>query len=741
MRKIFYLFMTVTVLGSFWLGTPTRSSASSVQIPAQQTEDFTPFSALGFTDELLLGPFSDFQVRFGVPSSWNLTSGGRVVLDLEVSSTYINQQDANVITENDFTGATIEVSFNGASLGVFILRQGRQILELDIPDAALISTRLDGRHELVLFLDAGIDCVYPHETSVLLRATSGFELPHSVNTPLLDLSKLPRPIYQQDSVQPEPLVIVIPDQPTPQELQAGLIVSAGFGRLSSGNQILAMQPQSEITDEQKEGAHLVFVGKPGGFSDLASINFPAAISGSSITLNGLGASDGVVQMAVSRWNPALSVIYIGGQDDAGVVKSAQAFSSGQLRAGLRPDLTVITSVTSGIEIPTVDTDRTLEDLGYESLEASGVGFQTLEYNFYIPFGQIAGQDSFFEMVFTHSALLDFLGSGVLIQVNDQTVGSLRLTEATANQTNSIRIPMPAYVFRPGFNTLSIQMEFIPVDQCSEFNRDGLWLNVHKTSLLHVPLIPAPVHTLTQGRDLSQYPGLFTLDPSLSNLAFVVSANDPQSWNVATELVAYLGKDATGSVLNPAVAFGDSVSDELRQVRDLIIIGRASQLPIIAELGSALPAPFTAESDLANESGMQISYLIPEGTNVGYLQLISAPWDANRTILAVLGSTSVGLDWSGRAIVTPDQIRRLRGTFAVVTDTQILTADTRLGLGTQNLSVTAIPGDYPSMITQTADSSAQPGYRRDFLLVAIGTVSALTVLFLIIFTVILRRQRR
>jgi hypothetical protein len=537
------------------------------------------------------------------------------------------------------------------------------------------------------------------------------------------------------------LVIVLPDQPTPQEVQAALIVSAGIGRLTSGLQVLSLQSLNGLTDEQKKTSHLIFVGKAGSLPVLETIDFPAAVSGALIAVDALTASDGVVQMALSPWNSVLSVTYVGGGDDAAVVKSAQALSSGQLRAGSSPALTVITNVISAVEAPIVDTNRTLEALGYDSLEASGVGFQSLEYDFYVPFGQVAGPEAYFDMVYAHSALIDFQGSGVLVEVNGQIVGSLRLTEETAKGINTVRIAIPGYAVRPGLNTLTVRMEFVPIDLCSELNRDGLWLTVHKNSMLYLPLVSAPINTIVQARDLSQYPALFTLNPSLENLAFVLPLADPQSWNVAAQIASYLGKDATGLVLNLAVAFGDSVSDEIRQARDLIIIGRATQLPIIAEIGDALPGPFASGSDLATERGMQVTYLIPEGTDIGYLQLLPAPWNANRTVLAVMGSTSSGLAWAGNTLVTPAFIRLLRGTFAVVTDTKILTADTRLGLGVQNLSATAVPGDYPSVNTQTQNlSTPQSDYRRDLLLIPISVVSIVIVLFLIYLIAALRRQK-
>jgi len=55
--------------------------------------------------------------------------------------------------------------------------------------------------------------------------------------------------------------------------------------------------------------------------------------------------------------------------------------------------------------------------------------------------------------------------------------------------------------------------------------------------------------------------------------------------------------------NLVVAFADSIPASARQERDLVIVGRPSQLPLLRELGSALPAAFPEGSDVLGEANM------------------------------------------------------------------------------------------------------------------------------------------
>jgi hypothetical protein len=67
-------------------------------------------------------------------------------------------------------------------------------------------------------------------------------------------------------------LIVVPDQPTAGELQAAMSVAAGFGMMTGGDLLLNLVPLGELTEEARVGNHLIFVGKPTGFPDLAQVD-------------------------------------------------------------------------------------------------------------------------------------------------------------------------------------------------------------------------------------------------------------------------------------------------------------------------------------------------------------------------------------------------------------------------------------------------------------------------------------
>lgn len=666
---------------------PTEVQPTPVPMTVGKPEDVILFSQLNQTESLLSGPYDGMRIRFSVPASWHLEEGAVIQLNL---STFFTSTVAGFGNDQS-TGATLEVTFNNDFLTTIVLNwTGDKIVEIPIPASALVSARSDGRHDLELFLDAAVDCQTPdHKSSVIVREGSAFIFPHSLVPLPTDLTILPRPIFQPDAFLPGTATLVVPDAPTAAELQAALTVSAGFGRLTNARLPISLATVGGLSADVRDNSNLIFVGKGSSFASvLAGIPIPSPLTDAVFSVSGASPEDGIVQVAISPWNSAQLLLVVSGNTDSAVVKAAQAVSTGTLRTAGRPDLALIADVLSSQDVPAVPPDRTFADLGYEAQNLSGIGPQTTAYNFFIPYGQAPSGAASLDLVFNSSALLDYQLSGMVIYLNDQVVGSARFSDDTA-QTTKLNISLPEFALRPGGNRLVIEANIIPSYYCTDLRLNNLWVNINPESTLHIPLTDAaPI--FSKILDLAYYPFPFISSPTLDSVTFVLAKDDSLGWNIASSLATQLGRLTFGRLVELTVTFSDAVPEELRQDNDIFVVGKPSQHPFVTDLNSNLPASYSEGSDIANESGPGVVYRLPEGTSVGYLQLITSPWNAKRAVLAVLGSTDQGLDWAGNALTDPVLRGKLSGNYAVVSNQQVVTADTRLSSGTGNLAGRVVP---------------------------------------------------
>ncbi len=709
-------------------------SPTATTPPLISAEDLVPLYAVGMpNDEAMHGPYDSKRLRFGLPPAWKLQPGAMLYLDL---NTFFSSPGSST----GFVGAnggTLEISFNSELIATVILDWvGDRSLQIPIPDAALTPKRSDGRHELYLFLNSAVDCTFDNQTTLTVSASSQFYFPHDIQPPLLDLALLPRPIFQVDSFQEQPAVLVLPDNPAAAELEAAYTVLGSMARMTRNTLVPEMLFASEATPDVLRENHVLFVGMASGLKAFGDAEWPLPFADGRLRAETLQPQDGVIQMMPAPDAPTLTWLAVTANDEEGLRKAARAFSSGSLRTSGRPDLALVADVEGSVVINQVLDDRTFGDLGYEAQTATGFGVHYFEFEFYVPPGMVSAESSSLELRFTHSAMIDLARSGMLVYLNGQIIGSARFTEQSAKLGDET-FPLPRFTVLPGINRLTIAADLIPSNFCSNLVLSNLWITITPDSLVHMPLMPVQF-ALMDFRDLGGFPYPFTSSPTLSTLGIVLPPDAPETWRAASGLAAYLARNAAGTILEFGVAYGDALPEDFRQ-RDLILVGRPSRLPVLETLGSTLPVPFD-ENDLALERGLQVSYRIPPGTSLGYLELFPPPWAQERTVLGVFGSTFEGVTWAVQTLLEGSLRGKLSGNFAVVRGQNLFTADTRIGIGSGNLSMTAVPGAAATPEVQiTPPVQTPPPAKPGWIVPVIAGSSVLAVLLIVI--VALRSMRK
>jgi hypothetical protein len=187
-------------------------------------------------------------------------------------------------------------------------------------------------------------------------------------------------------------------------------------------------------------------------------------------------------------------------------------------------------------------------------------------------------------------------------------------------------------------------------------------------------------------------------------------------------------------------YADEVPQQVLDQNSLIVVGRSSTVPFLAQINDQLPAPFDFENDTASESNMQVVYRIPSGMSVGYLQLLNSPFNIEKPILVLSGNSDDGLTMAGNTLTIGDFRRQLTGVFAVTNGTQIATANASSmfsAVGTlvppgNSIVTTPLPSSSPAPAALTP-----PGWLLP-LLVASG-IAILLILGLVIISAFSRRR--
>lgn len=686
-----FVYITTILVLLLFSGVQGVFAANSLHSASKQIPDniFT-FGELGYTESVLLGPYDATRMIFSIPPTWQLQEGGKIVLRYSFAASEGSSAQPKL-------GGSISVYFNDVIIDTIFLDQpGQFSKDIIIPVSALQSVNDDGRHVITIFYDASVNCEDENYTSsLIIDDSSEVNFVYANISPAVDLSKFPQPIYQESALEQTQSYIVIPDQPSALELQAALSASAGLGALTFGNLQTELVTIGNLTDDKKFTGNLIFIGLPASFPVLQSANLPIPVSANGLSIPGSKPDDGVLQMALSPWNQTKVLFFVSGNTESGLLKAASILGSGQIVTSGRPDVAVVSDVNvTRISEATIPDIRTFSELGYENITLGDQGEQYASYSFYVSPTQAATTGAYIDLVSLRSDLISKEQSGITISLNGEVISSLKFAEDSVVSTT--RINLLPNVIRRGNNLLEIFAEMKPQYACYSRDLRSNWVTLSDTSVINTPS-DGKVNNLATSVNLQNFPEFLVTSDNLSNVAFVLPENDPFSWNQASRLAALLGESSNLVVSDLAVLFGNQISDDVVQARNIILVGQATTLPIDAEINKILPAPFDAGGNEAIQPAMLINYRLLPDISVGYIQLAGSPWNPDRVVLAVMGNTVSGVPMANEVLVNNELTSQLVGDFAIVYGDQIVTTDTRLGQTKES-----IVGQLPVAVTVTPD---------------------------------------
>ncbi|MBL0347843.1 cellulose biosynthesis cyclic di-GMP-binding regulatory protein BcsB [Candidatus Villigracilis affinis] len=679
MKKMFLILGILSIL----LITPFHVAARAPELDVQPekyaaieingNKAIVPFLDLGYRERTLVSPYGVTNLYFNTPLSWKLVSGGEIEIHYDV---FFSGADLDkVIDSTNPYGGNLLFTFNGQIIGTAPLEgTGSHTVRLEIPDTALLSILQDGRHQLTISLDAHFSCDYDINARIVIKPTSFFDLVFEESSPELNLSRLPSPFYLENSFIPDSTLVVVADEPGALELQSALNVMAGFGSMIGREYNMQLITIGQLAGFDPSLYHMIFVGTADRFPILTEVNFQIPIAdGKFVNLPPASEGDGVVELAISPWNPSKVIMAVSGNSGEAVMKAGQAVSSGRVFVYSSPTLAFVSNVQVLSDTLPIVEDFTFESLGYVTETLSGIGVKSQEYIFYVSKEQVLTKDAYVDLIYYHSGLLDYGVSSFSVDLNGQVISSTPFNKES-EQVTTLRIKFPPGTLRFGENRLDIRASMIVLPSCDTSGFSDPWFTISSQSSIHLPVATAGLNAEPLLKDLKFFPELFVTHSDLGDIAFIFPKSDVASWVIAGKLAFSLGQQFNPLIANLEAAYSDEVPQGIHDDNSMIILGLASETPFLTEFNDMLPAPFDMANNVASERQMQVVYRIPDGVSVGYLELMLSPFNSEKSILVVSGNDRAGVLLAGDGLLVNELETQLAGVFAITNGKQVATGN-------------------------------------------------------------------
>jgi hypothetical protein len=568
--------------------------------------------------------------------------------------------------------SVVRLTLNGTPLAVITLKP---------EDAASTTHRFylrdaplaPGNNRLDISLDSGAVCnVRGAQVDVVIYGQSSFHVEYSLVPHSPDLARYPIPFFEP-SFEHEPVYIVLPDNPSVTDMSAAATIAAGLGKFSDGEIRLRSALDTQIATEIRNNHHLIVVGKKGPNRFLDLLNLSARDEPV------LSDGQGVIQEIVSPWNPLRMILLVTGSDDTGLAQASQALNREARLLGMQGPVAIVQTVflPEPVESRQLGVDFTLADLGYEEEVVYGTRPHILDYHFDMPLGFAVTEEARFTLHFGHAEIASPANSSLNVQFNGVPIDSVLLDESNASE-GALEVLLPSWLIRAGRNAVrvSVEMNLDDEEKCMFLDIEQLWTAIYSDSSFHLPFTS---QDLESSLDLFPYP--FDERPNLSGLLLILPDRPGElDYDLMLQVSAGLGAADQGDSLALTVTTADLVTQEDREDRDLILIGRPSVHSAIAELNDRLPQPFEAGSDLLRSQVESMLLAQDPSRAIGLIQELAAPWDPERTILVLTGTTDEGVAMAAETLLSESD--ELTGNVAVVEESVGVRAfDTRSLLST------------------------------------------------------------
>lgn len=572
--------------------------------------------------------------------------------------------------------SNLSVLYNGEVIDTWpLLRENsagdRRTIEID-PNLFVTFNQL--RFELVAGY-ARDECEDPtHPTlwaQISNRSTLDVELAELSVPP--DLGRLPAPFFEQADGRRLRLPIVLGTDPGLQSVQAGAVIASWFGMLADYRGAEFPVRIGSLPDNSHA---IVLRSNPGDVPALDNLPIP---------------EEPEIRVVNHPDWPSLRLLVISARAPSEVLRAARALVYGDASLSGR------VARVDGFELPDpldINASPRWQDpskpvplgrITNESLSASGYYPPPIGVDFRLPPDLLILSSNGPELRYDiRSATTSRVRSTLSVMINGHFAGDDRLREGMLrSETVHRRMQLPSEVISHR-NRLTWNFNFTrdTTEYCEAFNPDMLQGSISPEATLHFPR-----HTYyARMPELSLFAeGGFPFGrrPDGASTAFVIpAAFDSDDLSALFTLAGHLSHQTGVPLLHARVHSGLQMPPDLD--RDLLIVGGAERLGLMAEIADVLPLQFrngmlTLRRNTAIERWLSMAegrdldgarthagrVIHDGGAELGAMMGAASPWGRNRSLVVVTAGARGNVSDVTRALINPGKVGFFGGDLTLV----------------------------------------------------------------------------
>lgn len=446
-----------------------------------------------------------------------------------------------------------------------------------------------------------------------------------------------------DTINNQQCAVTVPDQPTNSELTAATYALSGFSRtITTENSDIPICSNS--SSKANNSLYRVVIGL---YKDLPS-DFQHVIDANKLN------NAAIIKTVI---NNNKHYLIITANSNSLLIKASRYAANKQLMMESQcPEVTV----TANTQTFTAEKPNNGDfQLTKQDLTVVGSGHQEATFFVNMPTNLTNTAGSLIKLSMRYAKNLNFARSLVTVSVNNQIIGSQKLTASEANNDNLV-IKVPANLALSGQFVVRVAFDLIQpgTNQTAQTDGQTPWATVENTSFAYIQSKPVTSQLF------SNYPSLFLNNDAYDNLVVIRPNKMNNNYFAALSNIFNLFGSYTLSNTGKITYQTGIPSENTRKNHNMIVIGSPQATPFIKKLNDHFYMKYNSNYQyfLSNE---KMSIAPSYGRTLGTAQLLRSPYNGYLAILAVTAPTSEDVLLATTQINFQKNIQQYNGDTIVV----------------------------------------------------------------------------
>lgn len=446
----------------------------------------------------------------------------------------------------------------------------------------------------------------------------------------------------QDTIAHQKSRIVLPNQPTAGELTAGMIALSGESRVITTqiDQIPVKRLKNMAAQQQD---YIMVVAQ---YKQLPQ-RFKKQISAKAI------ANHGVIKTDYTNGKHYLIVT----APTASLLKQTARFVANQELMRETNKATETVGSDTATFTSSLQDNSGVKQLATTSTTVTGVGHHETSYLVSLPNDRSNADGTTIQLHLRYSQNLNFKRSLVTASINNQTIGSQKLSLTHTNGDTFVA-HVPRGMALGNTFTVRVAFDLEMKDHVQSDNTATPWAEVSDRSKIHVKS--------EKSNDLlfTNYPTLFIKNETYNDLAVVIpkhlDGNDFKTLTNVFNLIGNFAKSNTGSIQ----FYTKTPSKQVLAHHNVIVVGTPQNNALVKQLNHKLYFQYNRNFKrlISNE---KLSIERDYGKTIGTAQLLRSPYNSKRGLLVVTGANTNATYLASTQINFQKNIRQFTGDAIVV----------------------------------------------------------------------------